>query len=57
MTEIIQGADNTIVAPVAILSGHPYHQLLEFAFHSGTTGITSLFGAIEFARDKSTVPA
>ena len=51
MTEITQGADNAVVAPVAILSGHPYHQPLEFAFHSGTTGVTSLFGAIAFARD------
>ncbi len=29
-----------------------YHQFLEFAFHSGTTGVTSLFGAIELARDQ-----
>ena len=57
MTEITQGTDNAVVAPVAILSGHAYHQLLEFAFHSGTTGVTSLSGAIEFARDKPAVPA
>ena len=51
-----QGADNAVVAPVAILSGHSYHQLFEFAFHSGATRVAPLFGAIELGRDKPTVP-
>ena len=56
-SQIGQRTYDSIVTLADILFGHPYHQRLELAFHLGATGVTALFGAIEFARDKPTVPA
>ena len=54
---ICKRSHDAVVAPVAILSGHPYQKLLEFVPHSGTAGVAPSFGAIELACDKPTIPA
>ena len=57
MTQIGRCTDHSIMTPVAVLSGHAHHQLLELTVHPWATRVTSPLRPIELARDQPAVPS
>jgi hypothetical protein len=51
-----QGADDTVIAPRAVLLGHAYHEGLQLLVNLRAAWSLALLGAIEFLSDELAVP-
>jgi len=56
IAEILYGSDNAVIAPRAVLAGHPYHHILDLLGNAGAAKRFAGLGAITRLRSALAVP-
>jgi hypothetical protein len=56
IAEILYGSANAVIAPRAVLAGHPYHHILDLLGNAGTASRFVRLSALTLLDDERTVP-
>src|SRR5262249_1471952 len=56
IAEILGGSDNAVIAPRAVLAGHPYHHILDLLGHTGAASRFARLSTLTPLDDERTVP-
>jgi len=56
IAEILGGSDNAVIAPRAVLAGHPYHHILDLLSNGGAASRFARLSTLTLLDDERTVP-